>query len=341
MPWITQQRKARLRRWWRRSRQEPPERRRKLSRTRRSIRIALAIVGTAGLGWLIVDRMQALPRVEPPFERIVGPGAGPVKEFALRDIEGRMHTAAEWANHSAAVLVVLSPDCRASRDSVNNLNALARDFGPKGFAFLAIDPTPGSSSSDVARAWAESRPEFPVMLDPSRRVVRQAGVEVTPTAVVVLPDGQVIYRGPIDDRIAADGKRRARPTRADLRAALEAILNDEMPAKQVVAAHGTPLAPVTASALEVGEPVTFNKHVAPILWNNCAMPPAGERRAVPAPELPRRAEAGRFLARGHAVGPDAALEGTSGGRRLPRRDPAERAGEGDPGAVGRDGLRRG
>jgi hypothetical protein len=35
-------------------------------------------------------------------------------------------------------------------------------------------------------------------------------------------------------------------------------------------AHGTPLPQLASPGAGSGEPVTFNKHVAPILWNNCA-----------------------------------------------------------------------
>ena len=55
---------------------------------------------------------------------------------------------------------------------------------------------------------------FPILLDPAQLVARQADVRVTPEAVVVLPDGQVIYRGRIDDRYAADGRKRPQPRTA-------------------------------------------------------------------------------------------------------------------------------
>src|SRR5262249_15591073 len=102
-----------------------------------------------------------------------------------------------------------------------------------------------------------------------RRVARQAGIEVTPEAVVVLADGQVAYRGPIDDRDRADGRMLSRAGGPVLEAALDAILADVLPPIYEVAARGTPLAAM-ASTDEWEEPVTFNKHVAPILWKTCA-----------------------------------------------------------------------
>ncbi|MHB1557454.1 MAG: redoxin domain-containing protein [Isosphaeraceae bacterium] len=274
MPWTAQQRTGRLRRWWHDSRAgSPPARsegRRRRSWPRRALRITLAAAVLGGAGWGIVARMQAVPRVEPPFERLVGPGAGPVKELDLPDLAGRVHTAADWAGRPAAVLTFLGPDCPVSRDCAAALDTLAREFEARGILFLAIDPTPEMTPEVAAKSWAGRTPAFPVLLDGRHRVVRQAGVEATPTAVVVLPDGQVIYRGPIDDRIGTDGQRRSATAGPLLRATLEAILGEEMPAETFAKTHGTPIAPVPAESLGEGERITFNKHIAPILWNNCA-----------------------------------------------------------------------
>jgi peroxiredoxin len=265
MPWITRLRKRSISR---RRRLAGPLRadKARTSWARRLLRSTVAAGSLAGLGWLVIARMQDLPKVEPPFERIVGPGAGPVKELALRDASGQLHTPAEWHERTAAVLVFLASDCPISRDYADELASLAREFGPRGIVFVGIDPTPG----ETAKPWPDWHLPFPVLADPSHRVVRQAGVAVTPTAVVILPDGQVIYRGRIDDRYAADGRKRPRAGRSDLKDALDAILANEMPVLNDVTAHGTRLGPIATSADDPGEAITFNKHVAPILWNNCA-----------------------------------------------------------------------
>ena len=72
---------------------------------------------------------------------------------------------------------------------------------------------------------------------------------MTPEAVVVLPDGQVIYRGRIDDRYTSNGRRRAEPHVGELRSALEAIVADESPAVALTEPFGCPIPPrTTASA---------------------------------------------------------------------------------------------
>jgi thiol-disulfide isomerase/thioredoxin len=231
----------------------------------------MAIVGAIPpMAWLAIARMQQLPRVEPPFERLVGSGSGPIKELDIAGVDGRIHTTAEWSDRPAAVLLFLSPDCPVSRDYAPTLDRMARRFATRGVLFLGIDPTAGMSPEAVARRWSGWDLSFPILFDGKRRVARQAGVEVTPEAVVILPDGQVVYRGRVDDRYGPDGRKRSRPGRSELEEALEAVLAGLLPTVAEAPAHGTPLSPMASPGEGSGEPVTFNKHVAPILWNNCA-----------------------------------------------------------------------
>src|SRR4029078_6210568 len=127
-----------------------------------------------------------------------GAGAGPVKELGLPDTTGTVHTTSEWAGQPALVLVFLAPVCPGSRACADELDRLTRESRPRGILFLGIDPTTGMDPDAMARRWSGWSVPFPILLDARRRVVRQAGVAVTPEAVVVLPDGQVVYRGPID-----------------------------------------------------------------------------------------------------------------------------------------------
>jgi hypothetical protein len=100
-------------------------------------------------------------------------------------------------------------------------------------------------------------------------VARQAGITVTPEAVVLLPDGQVVYRGRIDDRYAPDGATRPVARIHDLERAIEAVLHDELPVVMWTKPFGCPLVPRVPAGF-TDQAVTFAQHVAPILWKNCA-----------------------------------------------------------------------
>src|SRR5262249_54873886 len=67
----------------------------------------------------------------------------------------------------------------------------------------------------------------PVLIDRAHELVKHTGATITPEAAVLTAGGRLAYRGRIDDRQVALGQRRPRPTRQDLRDALEAILADK------------------------------------------------------------------------------------------------------------------
>jgi len=109
---------------------------------------------------------------------------------------------------------------------------------------------------------------FPILLDPSQDLAGEAGVTAVPTALVLDPEGRVVYQGRIDDRFAAPGKGRGEPTTHDLRDAIDALLAGAEPAVRETKAVGCPL-PKPASA-EPAADVTYNRDVAPILLRKCA-----------------------------------------------------------------------
>ncbi len=220
------------------------------------LRLAV-IAAIPPLCWWAIAWFQQLPRVEPPFERLVGPGAGPIKELNLPDTSGRIHTTAEWAGKSAVVLAFLVPDGPEFRDLEAEWNPLVGRFASNGVTFLGVDPTPAIDSNGLAHRWSDRSLPFPILLDARQRVARQAGIASTPTAVVVLPDGQVVYRGPV--HLQSKG----------LEKALSALANGVLPTIAEEPRRGQPIPPMETSP-GLDEPITFNKHVAPILWNNCA-----------------------------------------------------------------------
>ena len=57
-----------------------------------------------------------------------------------------------------------------------------------------------------------------------RDLVKATGAAITPTAVVVRPDGSIAYRGRIDNSFAAVGIQRRVVTEHDLRDALDEVL---------------------------------------------------------------------------------------------------------------------
>jgi peroxiredoxin len=228
---------------------------------------ALAAV-TIGATVPAVIWLQKAPKIEPDFEHTVGDGAGPVKEFALVDIRGEAHSMDEWQGRPGIVLFFLATECPVANSYAPEMARLYREFGSRGVLFLGVHTDPEMSAERAASHAIEYGLPFPILLDPRQRVAKQTGIHVTPEAVVLLPDGQVAYRGRIDDRFAPGGRHRPFARVHDLETALRAVVADEMPVVTQTQAFGCPL-PAAGNVKTPAETITFNRHVAPILFQNC------------------------------------------------------------------------
>ena len=152
---------------------------------------------------------------------------GQLAPFALQDVDGREATLKDWSGKKAVILFFLGAECPVSNGYAPLMQRLADKYAPRGVACYGVH----CDSTLNAKAAAEHAKEyglaFRVLLDPDQTVAGPAGVRVTPEAVVVSTEGNVLYRGRIDDRYSRDGKRRDFPTVNDLEAALEAVLGGE------------------------------------------------------------------------------------------------------------------
>ena len=121
------------------------------------------------------------------------------------------------------VVVFLSAECPVSNAYIPVLNRLAADFSRRGFAFVGAYDAPASDLPALrghARSYAIA---FVTADDREHRLVRAAGAKITPEVAVFSPEGSVLYRGRIDDRVGDLGFERPAATRNDLRDVLEAI----------------------------------------------------------------------------------------------------------------------
>ena len=236
---------------------------------RRRLFLFFSSLALIGASVLVIQWCLEPPRSEPRFEEIVDESPGPVKEFAFKDIRGALHTLTDWTDRPGIVLFFLGTQCPVSSDYAPEMARLARKFVGAGIAFYGIHCDPEVTvESASAHASAHDFP-FPILLDPNQFIARQVGARVTSEAVLLASDGQVLYRGRIDDRYAPDGRRRPYARLRDLEQALTAVVANELPAVNETGPFGCPLPP-RSLAQGKDETITFTRHVAPILWNNCA-----------------------------------------------------------------------
>jgi hypothetical protein len=145
-------------------------------------------------------------------------------QFVLRDTRGAVHTAAEWAQGKAAVVLFVTIDCPIGNSYVPELNRIHDAYASRGVAMWAVQADPSVPDAAVAKYAADFHYGFPLLLDPAQTLVKHAGATITPQAAIFSPEGKLLYLGRIDNRVADFGKSRPAATVPDLRNALDAVL---------------------------------------------------------------------------------------------------------------------
>jgi peroxiredoxin len=188
--------------------------------------LAAVLFAAAGPLALIAGAEQALPRLE---------------STSLRGLDGKDHAVGEGHSGKAAVLIFLGTDCPVSNSYVPAINELAETFAAKGAAVYGIYPDPNLKPGEAAEHAKEYALRTTMLLDPRQTAASALGVTKVPEAVVLSPSGQVLYRGRIDDRWSADGKRRERATKQELTSAIDAALAGKKPDPALTTPFGCPL----------------------------------------------------------------------------------------------------
>jgi peroxiredoxin len=154
---------------------------------------------------------------------------GEIKEFSLEDTAGTKHGRHEWRDKKAVLLLFIGLDCPVSNGYAPEMQRLVENYATRGVACYAVHADPDVTAEMAATHAKEYGLKFSVLLDPLQALARQAGARYMPEAVVLSKEGQIVYRGRIDDRYTLEGKRRDQPQTHELEDALEAVLAGKEP----------------------------------------------------------------------------------------------------------------
>ena len=161
-------------------------------------------------------------------------GAEPM---VIRDINGQQHVIVDSDSspsespNKATVLIFINTDCPIANSYHPALSQIFDEYcgvNRQGdFAMILIHANPALTVAEAEKHRQDFDIESPIALDPDHRIAKTVKAYVTPEAVVIDGLGRVLYRGRIDDRFAAIGKKRVVPQREDLRLALKSIAVDQ------------------------------------------------------------------------------------------------------------------
>ena len=226
----------------------------------RQLRFGIGIVGLAAV--LLAG----------PAAPAVAAGAGDrVDLIGVRVIDtgGRQHRiGVSTGTSQPAVLVFLDTVCPVATRYVPVLNELHQQARAGGVSLYGVLSNPNVSWDEAADFARDFDARFPVIMDSTGDLARRLGPRTTAEAFAVSIANRLVYRGRINDRHAGIGRTRPRVTSHDLRDVIDAL------------AQGGRIEPYETEAVgcfhhawdERGaepRPVTYTRHVAPLLEANC------------------------------------------------------------------------
>lgn len=144
--------------------------------------------------------------------------------FDLPATDGTRVRPSELQRSRATVLLFLASDCPISNRYSPVFQELHREYAQKGVRFYAVFSGAAATADVVRKHLADFSLPMPGLLDVKAELARETGAVVTPEAVVLAPNGAVLYRGRIDNRYVDWGKTRPEATEHDLADALDAVL---------------------------------------------------------------------------------------------------------------------
>jgi peroxiredoxin len=216
----------------------------------------LTLLTMAALGFPIEEDSK----VSPPDVGAV------VSDFSLKDIHRRPRSLEGIKDKKAFVVAFIDTECPVANLYVPTLIGLDKEYGAKGVQFLAINSSRQDSFVSVSAHAQERGITFPVLKDFDQTVADAFGAKRT-TEVFLLDAGRAIrYHGRIDDQYGI-GFRRDKPSRGDLKSALDDLLAGRSIATPRTEVSGCPIE--HAQNPHDGKDVTYTRQIARIIQNRC------------------------------------------------------------------------
>ena len=145
-------------------------------------------------------------------------------DITLPDLQGTPQHPLEVRDSTAHVLFFITTDCPIANSYAPEIRSIVADHATDPLRFFVVHVDPDVTRERAAEHKADFDLPGPVLLDTQHRLVRRAGITITPEVAVILPGGAIAYRGRIDNQWGDLGSKRPRASRHDLRDALRAVL---------------------------------------------------------------------------------------------------------------------
>lgn len=212
------------------------------------------------------------------------------------DLEGRLRDPRAESTQGAFVVVTLATTCPIANGYLPELGRIAEDAARLGVPLFGLHSDRFGSRAEALAHAEEYSIRFPVLFDDYGEWASVLTPSHTPEAFVVGQDGQVLYRGRIDDRHAELGQQRPEPTDRSLWKAIQSVVDGVPPVPARTEVVGCIFEPWPAVD-EAKAEVTYHRHIGPLLGVHCLeCHRIGEVAPFPLANYPDAARRARMLA---------------------------------------------
>ncbi len=144
----------------------------------------------------------------------------------MKDLDGKTVRPFQRIDKKAVALIFTTHDCPIANRYAPEIKRIHQDYASKGIQFYLVYVDPDLHDEKVVRQHQSNYQleGIPTLVDRRHILVTATGAEITPEAVVVNPNGLILYRGRIYNLFPALGKARSRATRHEFRQVLKSVL---------------------------------------------------------------------------------------------------------------------
>jgi peroxiredoxin len=129
------------------------------------------------------------------------------RDFSLRNIDGKMISLKSFSDAKGIIVVFTCNHCPFAKAYEDRIIALHKEFAPKGFPVIAINPndpkaSPEDSFEKMVQRSKEKAFPFPYIFDETQEIAKTYGATRTPHVYLLKKNAdkfEVAYIGAIDD----------------------------------------------------------------------------------------------------------------------------------------------
>lgn len=185
-----------------------------------------------------------------------------ISDFSLIDHNGKFFQLSRAANNEA-VVILSHEDSRDVRRAYGDLEELMEQFADQPVAFYLMDSTGATDKIEMRDVAEDADIVLPILMDDTQLVAKELGISRATDVVILDPEAQeIVFRGALNDRWAADSKARRASEHYAADALTAFLAGNEVSAEQL-ASKGEALEFATVDS------VSYANEIVPILKERC------------------------------------------------------------------------